>query len=333
MEEKAAYGAPRPSRLLGLPTEILVLILGDFCQHCRSSNNKQQQESETLPVVWDRSDRQALYSACLVSRRLRDIAQPILYHDCILGHDLSYHGSSANARPLVSFLRTVTKRPELAALVCTCRIAQTAVHWPLSSAYPIQSEGVLVQDASQALSLKLDDLRDVFQRLPYRSSSSLDRFSEAEMLMVLLLACLPNLSSLYGSHLTNLAIPREALRAAGVNHLRLRNITYMSCGGHLYKRHFLDGLFEMAASTLETLTLEYTDGALRGVRPATTNLRIVRLKWAIHSKAEMEYFFAACTTGLEEFTFRGCKSASCDGYCAIGYHCGWPYTELRALRL
>ncbi|KAI1291260.1 hypothetical protein F5Y03DRAFT_44418 [Xylaria venustula] len=79
--------------LSNLPTEILSLIFKNFCLHCRELDadgvpevyylGKQQKRFEPS---WYSLDLQALYSTCLVSRRLCDIAQPILYHEFVPGY-------------------------------------------------------------------------------------------------------------------------------------------------------------------------------------------------------------------------------------------------------
>lgn len=65
-----SQGNSGSSGLLLLPAEILVNILGNLCQHCRTEDNKREQEPDDIPLIWDYSDRQALYSACCVSLRL-----------------------------------------------------------------------------------------------------------------------------------------------------------------------------------------------------------------------------------------------------------------------
>lgn len=308
-----------PSKLLQLPAEILLLILGNFCQHCRTRDNEEEQEREKITAIWNCSDRQTLYSACFVSRKFRDLAHPVLYHDCIIGNGQL---DDTSARRFTSFLRTVTRQPGLAALVRTCRIAHKAF------SYVTESEAEATLEAARALFVPLAGLVDAFQDQwsalgisPSGATTTMLRVlpsqAVADFLRVLLLASLPNLASLYGSYLTSIAIPAEALRAAGITELRMRTVNFLDCRGYFDRRHaysdnryFLDGILEMASSTLRTVTLVYTEGILHGVQRAYTNLRNVRIQWVEHTKSDMESFLCRCTAGLEEFTYRGGECSS-----------------------
>ncbi|KAB5558431.1 hypothetical protein GE09DRAFT_1286655 [Coniochaeta sp. 2T2.1] len=68
--------------LLALPNELLHEVLTKFCKHCYIEEHKEERGREVF--VWSLENTQSLYSTCLVSRRLRDIALPIHYHECIL---------------------------------------------------------------------------------------------------------------------------------------------------------------------------------------------------------------------------------------------------------
>ncbi|KAG8159562.1 hypothetical protein KVR01_010199 [Diaporthe batatas] len=62
--------------------------------------------------------RQPLVSLCLVSRRLRHVAQQVLHHEFVLGYGDSWRSPSFSwDRRLTSFLRTIGERPDLAAAV------------------------------------------------------------------------------------------------------------------------------------------------------------------------------------------------------------------------
>lgn len=114
--------------ITNLPAETLNSIFGHFCLHCchgdkegpdsyfRSSENRQQEAHERS---WYLADyRQPLLSLCLVSRRLRDVAQQVLHHEFVLGYGDSWRSASFSwDRRLTSFLRTVGGRPDLAAVV------------------------------------------------------------------------------------------------------------------------------------------------------------------------------------------------------------------------
>lgn len=109
-----------------LPNEILELIFGKFCLHCRAKcqlpapsdayfrGTKQQSDSPS----WYSLERHALFSLSLVSRRFRDIAQSVLYHEFTLGYGDSWKSTVYTwDRRLTSFMRAVARRPDLARLV------------------------------------------------------------------------------------------------------------------------------------------------------------------------------------------------------------------------
>lgn len=83
-----------PPCLVSLPTEIVAVIFSNFCRHCRGDFDEtpaapglgsDAAEDGFGEIRWDLGDIHALYSLCLVSRRIRDIAQPILYHEFVPG--------------------------------------------------------------------------------------------------------------------------------------------------------------------------------------------------------------------------------------------------------
>ncbi len=62
-------------------------------------------------------DPLTLHSACLVSRRLCQVAEAILYHESVPRHGVSIQPLQKWIRRLSDFVRTVVKRPDLGALV------------------------------------------------------------------------------------------------------------------------------------------------------------------------------------------------------------------------
>lgn len=115
--------------ITSLPAETLSSIFGHFCLHCshgstegsesyfRSSDHHPQQQAHERS--WYLADyRQPLVSLCLVSRRLRDVAQQVLHHEFVLGYGDSWRSAPSSwDRRLTSFLRTAGRRPDLAAAV------------------------------------------------------------------------------------------------------------------------------------------------------------------------------------------------------------------------
>ncbi|KAJ4202369.1 hypothetical protein NW759_015420 [Fusarium solani] len=113
--------------ILNLSNEILWNIFGYFCLHCQheynqswddrpfrsqdSSRGKQQPDAKS----WYSIDRHALFSLSLTSKRFRDLAQPILYHEFVLGYGDSWLSESYTWEGrLVSFIRTLSRRSDLA---------------------------------------------------------------------------------------------------------------------------------------------------------------------------------------------------------------------------
>ncbi|SCO81555.1 uncharacterized protein FRV6_05768 [Fusarium oxysporum] len=113
-----------------LPNEILVLIFSHFCLHCQDAYNESWDERPLRPIAsqrkeqqaeakpWYSIDRQTLCSLSLTCRQFRDIAQPVLYHEFVLGYGDSWISEvyQWNDR-LAPFVRTLARRPDLARLV------------------------------------------------------------------------------------------------------------------------------------------------------------------------------------------------------------------------
>lgn len=117
--------------ITSLPAETLSSIFGYFCLHCchgntegpesyfRSPEHHHPQQQQAHERSWYLADyRQPLVSLCLVSKRLRDVAQQVLHHEFVLGYGDSWRSASSSwDRRLTSFLRTVGTRADLAAAV------------------------------------------------------------------------------------------------------------------------------------------------------------------------------------------------------------------------
>ena len=111
-----------------LPTETLTLILHQFCLHCSKEHGYNSPDGYFRSTAYDqkpdqpswysRDYRRTLHSLCLVSKCLRSVAEPILYHEFIPGYGDSWRSTqfSWNGR-LAPFLRTIAARPDLAARV------------------------------------------------------------------------------------------------------------------------------------------------------------------------------------------------------------------------
>ncbi|OBT86406.1 hypothetical protein VE02_05269 [Pseudogymnoascus sp. 03VT05] len=109
-----------PATLTGLPNETLELIFSTFLTHQSIApdayfRGTQQQSDERS---WHSIQCHTLFSLSLVSKRLHDIAQPVVYNEFVLGYGDSWKSTlyTWNGR-LISFLYTIARRPDLAAMV------------------------------------------------------------------------------------------------------------------------------------------------------------------------------------------------------------------------
>ncbi|KAH7253179.1 hypothetical protein B0J15DRAFT_549905 [Fusarium solani] len=227
-----------------LPPELLAPIIQTFCFHCRGEPDapypeaKYVQEANQWPhTTLDRDDRKTLNSLSLVSKRIRNIAQDIMYHDVRLERIDDDFMLPADRR-LPSLLQTVVSRPDLARMVKNLR-----VHRHYKVEVHVDSIREIYQMAAEALCLTL---LDIWERMkddagetwsdymtPFLlgkmdhihryQMETLSGFFMAGELVTMLLALLPNLEH------ANLDIHKpptpEALRALGVTRLPLRAFT------------------------------------------------------------------------------------------------------------
>ncbi|KUI59412.1 hypothetical protein VP1G_06649 [Cytospora mali] len=97
------------SFLLKLPNETLTEICKSLCWHCQSvmPTAQDEQESKFQTQTLIHSPTKALASLSRTSRRLNEIANPVLYHGF----------SAAKAADMYNFMVTIADRPELGKLV------------------------------------------------------------------------------------------------------------------------------------------------------------------------------------------------------------------------
>ncbi|KAI1774354.1 hypothetical protein F4818DRAFT_80234 [Hypoxylon cercidicola] len=285
--------------LPSLPNEILSIILGNFCLHCRETEetphayfHTQQQSGQPS---WYSLDSKALYSMCLVSRKLRDVAQPILYHQFIPGYgDCWGSARSVWDRRLLPFVRTIILRPDLAAMV-----RRLYFHFSLLTSTTNDEVEAVLEQVTQTHDFLSDFLGHFHDKWP----SDLTPYQPfCDELGGLLLVYLPNLTSLSltgGTPSRN--IPSSALRAAGVSSLRIQTIDLLGCGKDWGYR--LDGILEMASSTLKTLNLNScTSAGLQSLARPLPNLRNLRLTNCKFGSPRIESRFPNYM-GLETFVY------------------------------
>ncbi|KAF5562834.1 hypothetical protein FPHYL_5488 [Fusarium phyllophilum] len=78
-------------------------------------SDRKLQQAKAKP--WYSIDRQTLCSLSLTCRQFRDVAQPILYHEFVLGYGDSWYSDAYQWEDrLAPFIRTLARRPDLARL-------------------------------------------------------------------------------------------------------------------------------------------------------------------------------------------------------------------------
>ncbi|OIW33581.1 hypothetical protein CONLIGDRAFT_184466 [Coniochaeta ligniaria NRRL 30616] len=251
-----SHQSPRLSGLSGLPVEIISLILSNFCLHCREPQELPlayvpERQQELDQPSWYSLELQPLYSSCLVSRRLCQIAQPILYHEFVPGYGGSWRSREYSwSRRLSCFLRTVALRRDLAALVR--RLYLTFYLRTLD----IENEaGSVLEEVARARGINLSDFLQPFHNVWARDAGHGQYRPSTDELTAMLLSCLPNLTRLFLTQRSPWnAIPVSGLRIAGVSSLSLQTIDV--CGYLDELRDRLGGILEMSASTLRNLNID-----------------------------------------------------------------------------
>ncbi|KAL4943969.1 hypothetical protein BDV06DRAFT_210634 [Aspergillus oleicola] len=267
--------------LLNLPDEILLLILSNF---------------SGLYVF--KSELQAL---CLVSKRLRSIAQPFLYTQFVREvHCQCCHENGAppgRIVPLVLFTRTIISRPDLAARV---QIAKFDL-----SMDEFDDEDVREAELDAA-SFRV--LSDGFAKLPALGRSSL--FMEATAMysnpyLLVLAAHMPNLQNL------QLTIGEEGLDVSGIEQPYLRNLksvvikdlAHTECDTMPCLDYVL-GLPQLENFTLINLNGEAEGCPLFKVVPNSLNVSSISLLEACIDAENLENIIEGCKC-LKEFNYRG----------------------------
>lgn len=184
--------------LTDLPVEILDEVCILLCRHCRpyaiKISKPSIQEAPTWnPIDTDNLERKALLNLCLTSKSLRNVAQPILFHNFFHHRNLNWQNTETNLIPrLCKLLRTIDESPRLALGLksldikayeekCTC----CPQYVPRAT---FEEEDIVVKFAKKT-GLVID-------------TSDLDGDSLPEALIQLLLVSAPNLLQL------NLCVPR-----------------------------------------------------------------------------------------------------------------------------
>ncbi|KAI0420616.1 hypothetical protein F5X98DRAFT_12470 [Xylaria grammica] len=261
--------------------------------------SKQQRYDEPS---WYSLDLQALYSTCLVSRRLRHVAQAILYHEFVPGYgDSGLSRRYSWYRRLASFLRTVSLRRDLANLVRRLCLSHSLLEPITIESHHVETA---LEESARTRGINLSDFLEPFHYLPDRELLGPYR-PAADELVAMLLSCLSNLARLYLTMATLQGpIPVAAFSAAGVPRLSLQSIEFYASGSNLRQR--LGGILEMSLSTLRTLDItSYCsyDGDKLGLSDLLfPSLRNISVTNSGMSGADLELLLSCCT-GLETFIY------------------------------
>jgi hypothetical protein len=298
----------RPARstsLDNLPNELILVILGNFCLHCREGPQETPQAffeatgQQYDEPSWYALDVSALHSMSLVSTRFLPLAQEILYHEFIPGYGDSWCSAGYDwFWRLVPFLRTVALNPDRAALVKRVHVNLNL----LNGVTEVEAQvDAVLEDATQARGIDLSDfvgpfreLLPTFRRDQYRPS--------ADEVVGMLLTCLPHLKTLSFSAGTPLSgVPASALRAVGVSALTIETLDIIGCDGN--SRGRWDGILELAAPTIRSLSIDICDSdGLSSLTRSLPNLRNLCITNSSSSGSDLASFLSRCVS-LETFSY------------------------------
>ncbi|KAL3489525.1 hypothetical protein BJX62DRAFT_252619 [Aspergillus germanicus] len=238
-----------------------------------------QQDPDEPP--WYSQKLQPLLSLCLVSKRWRSLAQPILYREITLGYGDSWHSKQYTwAGRVVSFMRTVARRPDLAALV-----KRIHIHSPL--------ERMRITDM-----VARDVLTEVAGAFQLKELGKLTLFD----LIAALIIELPNLKrctfQLQPDSWEIVALDKAHVPAAGISPLLLTTIDVSLCATREEVEYAFGHFFLLNVSTrLETLNLHMYYAISRAERdpfPSLPNLKTLRLTHSWLSALSLERFLSSC---------------------------------------
>ncbi|KAG8667844.1 hypothetical protein FPOAC2_13046 [Fusarium poae] len=329
-----------PSSTTHLPNDVLLIIFSHFCLHCQDYYNESWDERPlraTKPYrerqqpdakSWYSIDRDTLFAVCLASRRFRDIAQPILYHEFALGYDDSWKSDLYNwGGRLTSFMRTLACRPDLSRQVKVVYIntlvfndneegdraalleAARGLKIDLPAVWKRRASNIPASEARDwpevypiFLSSYLDDSQDLTEQQKRRLRRAMDeasppawRWLNSELIAMLIAQthCVQYVS-LQGNHTwPTCGLPESSLRSLGVTNLPLTTLD-LGIGAN--------SLIELAP-TLQTLNLHQYSGDFRSWGTELPCLKTLRITDTLFSTNRLRGLLNACTGGLTAFEF------------------------------
>ncbi|KFZ03282.1 hypothetical protein V502_11075 [Pseudogymnoascus sp. VKM F-4520 (FW-2644)] len=276
--------------LTGLPTETLHQIFSTFLKHQSIApdayfRGTQQQSDERS---WHSIQCHALFSLSLVSKRLRDIAQPILYKEFVPGYSDSWKSTlyTWDGR-LTSFLRTIARRPDLAALV-----KRIYIHSHLLKSVDGKENQDGIEQAARVV-----------------RTEKWQQLSGGE-LVTILIAKLPNLKHFSLQTVMNPVegLSSSYLRALGISVLPLTTIDINLCAAtnehdYLFNLEICAGAILELATNLKTLNLHMCGGIQhRAPIPSLPNLETLRITHSRLNETDLEGLLSSCAN-LRTFAF------------------------------
>ena len=315
-----------PAALDHLPTEITHLILSYLGFHCSEKLLPEPPDAyirddrqEGDQPSWYSSKLQTLLSLCLVSRRLRNAVQPILYHEFILGYGDSWRSDlyTWDGR-LTSFMRTVAQRRDLAALV-----KRIYIHPYLLEYLGEEEEIQVFEHLCHTNMWKVirpqpreyigkDEARDALREVAHALGIEALQQLSADDLVTVLITELPNIEhcSLQVGPYRDEIVRSAGLYAAGISHLPLRTVD-ISVRASAQEAHY-GGLFHLdqcasallnVSTGLETLNLHMCRGVSHQAPfPSLPNLKTLRLTFSRLDERDLEGLLSSCN-GLRSFFY------------------------------
>jgi len=314
-----------------LPNETLALILGQFCAHCskaheddnftdnfpddhfRPANRRcgQQDEHEDPdePLWYSRTYRNSLYSMCLVSKRLRPVAQSVLYHEFVPGYGDHRHRPEVSwGRRLSSFVRTIAARPDLAAVVKRAFVHCFLLR-PVTEAEAQATLSEVIGPGTHEYLAHFKDVQD-WGRNP------------ALQLLGLLLALAPSLDRL-SLQVDNycLGIPAGALSALGGllqsrPLAKLKTLDVCDRSGYFSLEYHAKGILETVGSAFATLNLHMCSSTRVPLQKKLHNISTIRITHSQLRRDDLTLLFQSCAApSLKSFLYETVNPLENMEYC------------------
>ncbi|QPC62654.1 hypothetical protein HYE67_004885 [Fusarium culmorum] len=333
-----------PSSTTRLPNEILFNIFSHFCLHCQDYYNESwderplraikpcREEQQPDAKSWYSIERNTLFAACLASKGLRDIAQPILYHEFVLGYGDSWKSDLYDWEGrLISFMRTLARRPDLCRQVkvvyintrlftsndegkrATLLEAARALKIDLPAVWNQRASNILASEAedwpevySIFLSTYLDESRDLTEKQERRLRRAMDqspapawRWLNSELIAMLIAQThAVQYFSIQGNRTwPTKGLPESSLRSLGVVNLPLKTLDLGIAANSLIE----------LSPTLRTLNLHDYSGDLSSWDTELPHLKTLRITNDYLTANTLRRLLDACTGGLVAFEFEAYK--------------------------